>query len=137
MLKANQERQFEFNKIAALDSARGMITRYHIIRPVQGFQSLVCKIIDFQVLIAAMLLILNRLGRSIAIALFDGISNESREPRIGEAMLTPLSFQAVQRRQDPKIAKQRTLETMSFSLPLARRSELPPRLLAVSQYQRI
>ena len=65
MLKATQDRRYEFNRIAALESARAMIVRYKMIRPVQGFQSLICKIIDFQVFTAAMLLILNLIGSSM------------------------------------------------------------------------
>ncbi|KAL8823439.1 MAG: hypothetical protein Q9191_005856 [Dirinaria sp. TL-2023a] len=65
MLKATQDRRYEFNRIAALESARGMIVRYKIIRPVQGFQSLICKIIDFQVFTSAMLLVLNLIGSSM------------------------------------------------------------------------
>lgn len=61
MLKATTDRRYEYNKIATLESAREMIARYRIIRPVQGFGSLVCKMIDFQVFTAAMILILNLL----------------------------------------------------------------------------
>lgn len=62
MLKANQDRRYEYNRVAALESAREMIVRYQVIRPTQGFQSLVCKLIDFQVFTAAMFLILNLYG---------------------------------------------------------------------------
>lgn len=61
MLKATTSRRFEYNKIATLESAREMIARYRVIRPVQGFSSLVCKLIDFQVFTAAMILVLNLL----------------------------------------------------------------------------
>ena len=59
MLKAATDRRFEYNKIATLESAREMIMRYRVIRPVQGFGSLVCRMIDFQVFTAVMILILN------------------------------------------------------------------------------
>ncbi|KAL8794932.1 MAG: hypothetical protein Q9195_002514 [Heterodermia aff. obscurata] len=59
MLKAGQDRRYEYNRIAALESAREMIARYQVVRPVQGYQSLICKVIDFQVFTAAMVLILN------------------------------------------------------------------------------
>ena len=62
MLKANQDRQYEYNRVAALESARAMITCYQIFRPKQGYASLVCKIVDFQVFTAAMLLVLNLIG---------------------------------------------------------------------------
>lgn len=61
MLKATTDRRFEYNKIATLESAREMVARYRIIRTVQGFGSLVCKMIDFQVFTAAMVLVLNLL----------------------------------------------------------------------------
>ena len=59
MLKATTDRRFEYNKIATLESAREMIARYRVFRPVQGFGSLVCKLIDFQVFTAAMILVIN------------------------------------------------------------------------------
>ena len=59
MLKATTDRRFEYNKIAAVESAREMIVRYRVIRPAQGFGSLICKMIDFQVFGAAMILVLN------------------------------------------------------------------------------
>lgn len=62
MLKANRDRRYEYNRIAALESARGMILIYQVLRPAQGLQSLICKIIDFQVFTAAMLMVLNLLG---------------------------------------------------------------------------
>lgn len=62
MLKANQDRRYEYNRVAALESAREMIVRFKVLRPTQGFESLVCKLTDFQVFTAAMLLILNLYG---------------------------------------------------------------------------
>ncbi|CAD6576426.1 MAG: hypothetical protein ASARMPRED_007725 [Alectoria sarmentosa] len=59
MLKATTDRRFEYNKMQALESAREMIARYRVIRPVQGFGSLTCKVIDFLVFTAAMILVLN------------------------------------------------------------------------------
>lgn len=59
MLKASQDRRFEYNRIAALESAREMIIRFQVLRPVHGYQSLTCKIIDFQAFTAAMFLVLN------------------------------------------------------------------------------
>lgn len=64
MLKAATDRRYEYNKIAALESARGMINLYRILRPAQGFGSLVCKVIDFQVFTAGMVLVLNLLSIS-------------------------------------------------------------------------
>ena len=61
MLKATTDRRFEYNKIATLESAREMIARYRVIRPLQGFGSLVCKLVDFQVFTAAMILVINLL----------------------------------------------------------------------------
>lgn len=57
------------NRIAALESAREMIVRYQVVRPAQGYQSLICKVIDFQVFTAAMVLILN---------LFDSSASNSK-----------------------------------------------------------
>lgn len=59
MLKATTSSRFEYNKTAALESAREMIARYRVMRPVQGFSSLTCKVTDFQVFTAAMILVLN------------------------------------------------------------------------------
>ena len=59
MLKATTDRRFEYSKIAALESAREMIARYRVIRPAQGFGSVICKMIDFQVFGGAMILVLN------------------------------------------------------------------------------
>ena len=61
MLKATTDRRFEYNKIAALESAREMIARYRVIRPAQGLGSMICKTIDFQVFGGAMILVLNLL----------------------------------------------------------------------------
>lgn len=61
MLKAATDRRYEYNKVAALESAREMINRYRVFRPAQGFGSLVCKVIDFQVFTAGMVLVLNLL----------------------------------------------------------------------------
>ena len=59
MLKATTSPCFEYNKTATLESAREMIARYRVMRPVQGFSSLTCKVTDFQVFTAAMILVLN------------------------------------------------------------------------------
>ena len=64
MLKAATDRRYEYNKVAALESARTQISLYRAFRPIQGFGSLVCKVIDFQVFTAAMVLVLNLLGTS-------------------------------------------------------------------------
>lgn len=61
MLKAATDRRFEYNKIAAVESAREMVVRYRVMRPALGFGSLVCKVIDFEVFTAAMILVLNLL----------------------------------------------------------------------------
>ena len=44
-----------------------MIARYQVIRPLQGYQSQVCKVIDFQVFAAAMILVLNIFDSSASI----------------------------------------------------------------------
>ena len=64
MLKAATDRRYEYNKIAALESAREMLQRYRLFRPAQGFNSTVCKVVDFQVFTAAMVLVLNLLSLS-------------------------------------------------------------------------
>ena len=63
MLKATTDRRFEYNRIATLESAREMIAFYRVIRPVQGYDSLICKVVDFQVFTAAMILVLNLLDQ--------------------------------------------------------------------------
>ena len=62
MLKAATDRRYEYNKIAALESARGMLNLYRRFRPSAGFSSHVCKVVDFQVFTAAMVLVLNFLA---------------------------------------------------------------------------
>ena len=64
MLKATTDRRYGYNKIAALESARGMMNIFHLYRPVHGFGSPVCKVMDFQAFTAAMILVLNFLGVS-------------------------------------------------------------------------
>lgn len=64
MLKATTDRRYGYNKIAALESARAMLNLFHLFRPVQGFGSPVCKLMDFQAFTAAMILVLNFLGVS-------------------------------------------------------------------------
>lgn len=64
MLKATTDRRYGYNRIAALESARGMLNLFHLFRPVQGFGSPVCKVMDFQAFTAAMILVLNFLGVS-------------------------------------------------------------------------
>ena len=61
MLKATTDRRFEYNKRATVESAREMIVRYRMIRPALGLGSLVCKMIDFLVFTAGMILVLNLL----------------------------------------------------------------------------
>ena len=61
MLKATTDRRFEYSRNAALESAREMVVRYRVIRPAQGFGSHTCKVIDFQIFTAAMILVLNLL----------------------------------------------------------------------------
>ena len=62
MLKATTDRRYEYNRIAALESARQMLGLYQIIRLAAGFMSLICKVIDFQAFTAAMVLVLDMLG---------------------------------------------------------------------------
>lgn len=64
MLKAATDKRYEYNRIATLESAREMLHRYRIFRPAQGFSSLVCKVLDFQVFTPAMVLVLNLFGLS-------------------------------------------------------------------------
>lgn len=62
MLKASQDRRYNYNRTAALESARETSLLYQVFRPALGFQSLICKLVDFQAFTAAMLLVLNVLG---------------------------------------------------------------------------
>ncbi|KAL2039380.1 hypothetical protein N7G274_008048 [Stereocaulon virgatum] len=64
MLKAATDPRYSFNKIATLESAREMIRIYQLFRPVEDFGSHICRILDFQVFTAAMILVLNHLGLS-------------------------------------------------------------------------
>lgn len=61
MLKASTDRRYEYNRLAALESSRAMINRYCVFRPARGFGSEVCKVVDFQIFTAAMVLVLNLL----------------------------------------------------------------------------
>ena len=64
MLKAATDRRYEYSRIATLESAREMLQRYLRFRPDMGFGSQICKVIDFQVFTAAMVLVLNLLSTS-------------------------------------------------------------------------
>ena len=59
MLQANHDRRFEYNRHVTLDSARKMIHIFRRLRPAQGYTSHLCKMLDFQVFTAAMVLVLN------------------------------------------------------------------------------
>lgn len=64
MLKASTDRRYEYNRIAALESAREMLKRYEKFRPGMGLGSNICKVVDFQIFTAAMVLVLNLLSTS-------------------------------------------------------------------------
>lgn len=82
MLKATTDRRFEYSKKTTLESAREMIARYRVIRPVQGFGSLVCKLIDFQAFTAAMILVINLLDHYRRNELFDHSEAENDQDLI-------------------------------------------------------
>ena len=82
MLKAATDRRYEYNKIAALESAREMLQRYRIFRPAQGFSSTVCKVVDFQVFTAAMVLVLNLLSLSQS-----STARDQREAAVDEELI--------------------------------------------------
>ena len=82
MLKATTDRRFEYNKKATLESAREMIARYRVIRPVQGFGSLVCKLVDFQAFTAAMILVINLLDHYRKSETFDHSEAENDQDLI-------------------------------------------------------
>jgi len=83
MLKAATDRRYEYNKIAALESAREMIQRYRTFRPARGFGSLVCKVVDFQVFTAAMVLVLNLLSISQS-----SLARDQQEATVDEELVT-------------------------------------------------
>ena len=68
MLKAGRENTHAFSRLAALESARKMLTLFKLLRPAQGFASNLCKVIDFQVFTAAMALVLNHFGGRVSIS---------------------------------------------------------------------
>ena len=85
MLKATTDRRFEYNRIAALESSREMLTRYQMFRPAIGFGSSVCKVIDFQTFTAAMVLVLNLLSTST-----NSPAHDQREAAIDEQLIADL-----------------------------------------------
>ena len=61
-LKAGTDRRYEFNRQAALESAREMIHAYLVLRASAAGGYCVCKTVDFQVFTACVMLLLNRFG---------------------------------------------------------------------------
>ena len=82
MLKATTDRLQEYSKMATVESAREMIARYRVIRPAQGFGSHICKMIDFQVFTAAMILVLNLLDHYRKTETFNNSEAESDQDLI-------------------------------------------------------
>ena len=75
MLKSSSDRSFEYNRIAAVESARKMIHSFRVLR--QGIHGgyCACKTIDFQVFLGCILLVLNQL----AFAPMSGRATETQE----------------------------------------------------------
>ncbi len=127
MLKATTDRVFQYSKTATLESAREMIARYRVIRPAQGFRSLVCKMIDFQIFTAAMILVLNLLDHYRKSDLQDHSEAEKDQGLISE--ITDI-LQRASVETDGGVSTQaaKALEMFSnikdFSLPVARAEEL-------------
>ena len=63
-LKSGQDRRYEFNRLAALESAREMIHAYRVLRASAAGGYCLCKTVDFQVFTACVMLLLNRFGFS-------------------------------------------------------------------------
>ena len=61
-LKSGTDRRYEFNRQAALESAREMIHAYLVLRASADGGYCMCKVLDFQVFTACVMLLLNRFG---------------------------------------------------------------------------
>ena len=62
MLQSATDRRYEYNRHACLDAARQMIHRYHLFRLDDKGAYFTCKVMDFQVFNAVVLLLLGLLG---------------------------------------------------------------------------
>jgi len=62
MLQSATDRRYEYNRHACLDAARQMLHRYHLFRLDDKGPYFICKIMDFQVFNAVVLLLLGLLG---------------------------------------------------------------------------
>ena len=62
MLKSTSDRRFEYNRLAALDSAREMIHAFKVLRDGIHGGYCACKTVDFQVFLGCILLALNQLA---------------------------------------------------------------------------
>ena len=62
MLQSETDRRYEYNRHECLDAARQMVHRYHVIRLNDDGAYFTCKVMDFQVFNAVVLLLLSLLG---------------------------------------------------------------------------
>lgn len=75
MLKSFKDRRYELSKINALESSREMIKYYQIFRSSQSL--FVCNLLDFEILTASMVLVINLLSRYKSSDSFDPLQDES------------------------------------------------------------
>ncbi|KAL8948041.1 MAG: hypothetical protein Q9222_005733, partial [Ikaeria aurantiellina] len=93
MLKSNTDRRCEYSRIAALESSRQMIENYHCVRHPARPLVAVCGVFDFQVFTAAMLLIINLLGRSDSVNETD-IHEDSKDWSLIDGFIADLQLVA-------------------------------------------
>ena len=85
MLRSAIDRRYEYNRHACLDAARQMIHRYRVIRLNDDGTYFACKVMDFQVFNAVVMLLLGLLG-------YGGASSSQDEERDLQLVATTLSI---------------------------------------------
>ena len=101
MLQSAADRRFEYNRHACLDAARQMIHRYHVIRMNDDGAYFTCKVMDFQVFNAVVLLLLSLLG-------YGGTSasqNEEEDLHLVEATLNILRRASIAEPDDAMLSQ--------------------------------
>lgn len=89
MLQSATDRRYEYNRHACLDAARQMIHRYHLFRLDDDGAYFICKIMDFQVFNAVVLLLLGLLGY--------GGASASRDAEGGDLQLIETTLSILRR----------------------------------------
>ena len=85
MLQSATDRRYEYNRHACLDAARQTIHRHHLFRLDDDGAYFICKIMDFQVFNAVVLLLLGLLG-------YGGASSQDAEQEDLQLIATTLSI---------------------------------------------